>query len=100
MLFKFVFQINKVKAAVASLNPIFSGYNQHDSAEFLNYMVDGIHEDLNSVINKEATKQPKSHNRRYADVAAESWANHLKRNQSVIVDNMRISFHFIYLFKN
>ncbi len=41
-----------LKAAVAKLNPIFSGYAQHDSQEFFSYLVDGIHEDLNRVLKK------------------------------------------------
>ena len=39
-----------IKAAVARLNPIFEGYEQHDASEFLNYLLDGMHEDLNRVL--------------------------------------------------
>jgi len=28
---------------------MFQGYAQHDSAELLNYLLDGLHEDLNRV---------------------------------------------------
>jgi ubiquitin C-terminal hydrolase len=31
---------------------MFSGYAQHDSQEFLTFLVDGIHEDLNRVKKK------------------------------------------------
>lgn len=41
-----------IKAAVGSLNSIFTGYAQHDSQEFFSYLVDGIHEDLNRIEKK------------------------------------------------
>jgi ubiquitin carboxyl-terminal hydrolase 4/11/15 len=31
---------------------MFSGYSQHDSQEFLSFLLDGLHEDLNRVIKK------------------------------------------------
>jgi ubiquitin carboxyl-terminal hydrolase 4/11/15 len=31
---------------------MFAGYNQHDSQEFLNFLLDAIHEDLNRVFKK------------------------------------------------
>ena len=34
---------SKLKNAVASINQMFSGYAQHDSQEFLTFLVDGIH---------------------------------------------------------
>ena len=32
--------------------PIFAGYHQHDSQEFLNFVLDGLHEDLNRIKKK------------------------------------------------
>jgi ubiquitin carboxyl-terminal hydrolase 4/11/15 len=43
---------HNLKAAVAKLNPIFSGYAQHDSQEFFSFLVDGLHEDLNRIKKK------------------------------------------------
>jgi ubiquitin carboxyl-terminal hydrolase 8 len=31
---------------------MFSGFSQHDSQEFLSFLLDGLHEDLNRVIVK------------------------------------------------
>ena len=38
-----------IKNAVSSINPMFSGYAQHDSQELFFFLVDGLHEDLNSI---------------------------------------------------
>lgn len=35
---------------------MFSGYSQHDSSELINYLLDGLHEDLNRVIDKPYTE--------------------------------------------
>ena len=37
------------KSVVSSVAPYFSGTQQHDSQEFLVYLLDGLHEDLNRV---------------------------------------------------
>lgn len=34
--------------------PRFSGYNQEDSQEFLRYLLEGLHEDVNRVLTKPA----------------------------------------------
>eukprot|EP00903_Cladosiphon_okamuranus_P012270 g11508.t1 len=67
----------------------FLGYEQHDSQEFLAYLLDGIHEDVNRVRDKPFVEKVEA----YADesdvVAADrSWEAHLQRNQSFIVDTM------------
>ena len=49
-------------------------------------MIDGIHEDLNRVRNKPFTETIESENEPDYEVAMKSWQNHLKRNQSIIVD--------------
>lgn len=41
-----------VKNAVSDINPMFSGYAQHDSQEFFSFLVDGLHEDLNRIEKK------------------------------------------------
>lgn len=77
---------HNLKAAVAKLNPIFSGYAQHDSQEFFSYLVDGLHEDLNRVIKKPYVESVDSKNRKDEIVAMESWVAYTQRNQSIIVD--------------
>ncbi|KAL4471572.1 hypothetical protein ABPG74_008465 [Tetrahymena malaccensis] len=81
-----------LKMAVARLQSMFSGYQQHDSQEFLSYILDGLHEDLNRVKVKKYTESIDSNGRPDQVVAKESWLNHLKRNQSIIVDLMQGQF--------
>jgi len=38
-----------LKRTVARAAPMFAGTSQHDSQEFLNFLVDSLHEDLNRV---------------------------------------------------
>lgn len=77
------------KKTVGSINPMFAGYSQHDSSELLNFLLDGIHEDLNLVIDKPATESVEANGRPDAVVATEAWERHKLRNQSVIVDRFQ-----------
>lgn len=40
------------KARIAQFAPQFSGYQQHDSQEFLAFLLDGLHEDINRIQHK------------------------------------------------
>ena len=79
------FSPTQFKNALGTFQKMFTGFRQHDTQEFLNYLLDGLHEDLNKVlkkpiINKDDEKgsdKIKSHN---------SWIDFLRRNQSVLVD--------------
>ncbi|CAF4722565.1 unnamed protein product [Rotaria sp. Silwood1] len=64
----------------------FTDFQQHDSQEFLSFLLDGLHEDLNRVHNKPYVELKDSDNRPDEDVAYEHWTNHLARNTSIIVD--------------
>ena len=66
--------------------PQFSGYAQHDSQEFLSFLLDGLHEDLNRVQNKPAVETYEVEKGNDHEIAYECWKRHLLRNQSVIVD--------------
>ncbi|KAL6011280.1 ubiquitin-specific protease [Asimina triloba] len=74
------------KAKLARFAPQFSGYNQHDSQELLAFLLDGLHEDLNRVKNKPYIKSKDADGRSDEEVADEYWANHIARNDSIIVD--------------
>ena len=52
---------------------MFSGYNQHDSGELITYLLDGLHEDLNRVINKPYTESKDYDGRPDTVIAKESW---------------------------
>ena len=75
------------KSAVGRFAPQFSGFQQQDCQELMAFLLDGLHEDLNRItvkpyieINSGIETRPD------AVVAAESWSNYKKRNDSVIID--------------
>lgn len=74
-----------LKKTVAMVASQFEGYQQHDSHEFLSYLVNGLHEDLNEI-----TKKPYYNTEiklsNDLEVAEESWKRHLSRNKSVITE--------------
>ncbi|GKB20757.1 ubiquitin carboxyl-terminal hydrolase 5 [Tanacetum coccineum] len=74
------------KAKLARFAPQFNGYNQHDSQELLAFLLDGLHEDLNRVKHKTYIKSRDADGRPDEEVADEYWANHIARNDSIIVD--------------
>ncbi|KAA8516826.1 hypothetical protein F0562_017356 [Nyssa sinensis] len=74
------------KSKLAAFAPQFSGYNQHDSQEFLAFLLDGLHEDLNRVKCKPYIEVKDAEGRPDEVAADEHWQNHLARNDSIIVD--------------
>ena len=46
------FSPTQIKRAIAKFQPMFSGYNQHDSGELITFLLDGLHEDLNRIKKK------------------------------------------------
>lgn len=74
------------KTKLVRFAPQFSGHNQHDSQELLAFLLDGLHEDLNRVKHKPYIKSRDADGRPDEEVADEYWANHIARNDSIIVD--------------
>lgn len=74
------------KSVIAGFAPQFGGYNQHDAQEFLAFLLDGLHEDLNRVKHKPYIEVRDGDGCPDDEVADEHWRNHLARNNSVIVD--------------
>ncbi|CAM0873691.1 unnamed protein product [Alopecurus aequalis] len=74
------------KTKLSRFAPQFSGYNQHDSQELLAFLLDGLHEDLNRVKHRPYLKSKDADGRSDEEVADEYWANHIARNDSIIVD--------------
>ena len=80
------FSPSDMKSVISKYAPQFSGYRQHDSQEFLAFLLDGLHEDLNRVQKKPYVEVIESNDRADEVVSVEAWEGHLKRNQSIIVD--------------
>ncbi|KAG1459781.1 hypothetical protein G6F56_006087 [Rhizopus delemar] len=65
----------------------FSGYEQQDSQEFLGFLLDGLHEDMNKITNKPYVEIPDFEDESQADeIADQFWEYHKARNDSIIVD--------------
>ena len=65
-----------------SLAESFSGFRQHDSQEFLIYLLDKIHDDLNRIVDKPYIEI----NKEGDNAPDECWKRYLSRDDSIIVD--------------
>uniref|UniRef100_A0A6S8CHP7 Uncharacterized protein n=1 Tax=Aureoumbra lagunensis TaxID=44058 RepID=A0A6S8CHP7_9STRA len=75
-----------LKKAVGQQASQFLGYQQQDSQEFMSYLLDGLHEDLNRVRKKPYIETLESNGRPDQVVANESWDRFQLRNKSIIID--------------
>jgi len=76
-----------LKRAIAQFAPRFAGCLQHDSQEFLAYLLDGLHEDLNRIRKAPYVEMPDADEHGDTAVAAaEAWECHLRRNDSLVMD--------------
>ena len=74
------------KLQIGKKAPQFQGYQQQDSQELMSFLMDGLNEDLNRVKKKPFVEGVESDGRPDKEVAAISWDNFKKRNDSVVVD--------------
>ncbi|CAN6672361.1 ubiquitin carboxyl-terminal hydrolase 12 [Trichomonascus vanleenenianus] len=80
------------KMTIGRFNSIFLGYGQQDSQEFLAFLLDGLHEDVNRIVKKPATEKPELPDDKVNDpeavaqLARDVWALHKLRNDSVVLD--------------
>eukprot|EP00494_Astrolonche_serrata_P030109 UN30376 len=77
---------HEFKRTIGEINQTFVGFAQQDSQELLTFLLDGLHEDLNRVKKKPYVEAIESDGRKDEIVAAESWTNFMKRNNSVLTD--------------
>jgi len=73
------------KHAISGFQTMFMGYQQHDTQEFLNYLLDGLHEDLNKVKKKPLVEKD-DEVKEDKIKANEQWIGFLRRNQSILVE--------------
>ena len=89
--FKFLLEI---------LNENYKEYIEQDAQEFLSYLLDILHEDLNKVINKPYIGENNFENISDKIKSKIEWYNYLKRNQSFIVDLFYGQFKTIIICPN
>ena len=77
--------ISEYKNAISLCNDRFKGYNQQDTHEFVIFLIDALHEDLNRVNNKIYIKKEEKDLNDELKSKIE-WNNFLRRNQSILVD--------------
>lgn len=80
------------KSVLSTFSKTFEGYQQHDSQELLAFLLDGLHEDQNRVINKPLLPDVEAGGRPDKELADEAWANHKRRNDSFVVDHCQVLF--------
>ena len=73
------------KESLGKFNDIFSGNEQHDAQELLAFLLGGLSEDLNRIVEKPYMEAPDSDGRPDSELADIWWSNHLKREMSIIV---------------
>lgn len=79
---------SQFKKVFCNHSPMYMGYQQHDSAEFLAQLLDYMHEDVNRVKEKKYVEMPDLQGTDEQQ-ATTFWELHLQRNQSFIVDLMQ-----------
>lgn len=84
---------NNFKMTLGHVNSMFSGYMQQDSQEFLAFLLDSLHEDLNRIVKKPYIEKPSLEmsedmveEKAVSELAQKTWEAHLARNDSVIND--------------
>lgn len=73
----------ELKRVIGKVASRFTGYDQQDAQEFLRFLLDGLHEDLNRIKKKPAYYEIKDReNVKDRDVSDEYWKFYLERNVS------------------
>ena len=85
------YQPKNFKKSIGNANAMFKGTNQQDSMEFVNWILDQLHEDLNRVKKKKYIEMPDLSGNDL-QVSNTFWEVHLQRNQSVVVDLLQGQF--------
>lgn len=86
------FAPREFKTTIGRFGPSFQGYGQQDSQEFLAFLLDGLHEDLNRIQKKPYIEKPESTDEMVGDMeaiaelASEHWDIYKKRNDSAVAD--------------
>ena len=83
------------KAMVDVCIPAMKGHAQQDAQEFLAFLMNELHEDLNRVKERVYMEEPEGGSDR--EQARLTWDLHVKRNNSIIVDHFQVNDLFYTL---
>lgn len=76
---------SELKRVISKVASRFSGYEQQDAQEFLRFLLDGLHDDLNRITKKPAYYEiPDRAHAKDRDVSDEHWRFYLDRNVSAL----------------
>lgn len=74
------------KNTVGKYAPMFAGFDQHDSQEFLTFLLDQLHEGLNKVTERVPVLEQDNENIPEEIAAVTAWESYKKLNKSIIVE--------------
>ena len=74
------------KSTIGEFQPQFAGYQQQDSQEFMQFLLDGLHEDCNRILKKPYVETVESDGRPDEVVSKEAWHAYKRRNESIMTD--------------
>ncbi|EJU03776.1 cysteine proteinase [Dacryopinax primogenitus] len=86
------------RRSVCHYAPSFAGGDQHDAQEFISFLLDGLHEDLNRILQKPANDDPTPEHeaeleRLPQQIAGEQeWQRYQRRDDSLVVDYFQGQF--------
>ncbi len=72
------------KEVIGKINEQFRAFDQQDAGDYLNFLIDVLHEEINLKSSKEFIPNPEFYNGERVELGSEYWANNLRRNISFI----------------
>jgi len=83
-----------LKRAVSKKSPQFRGYSQHDAAEFMQSLLDGLHNELNRVKKKPPYHEIKDIDGELISETSRRWLDyHIQRDDSIVYDLFGFQLH-------
>lgn len=70
--------------AQSKINETFGGDDQQDTQEYINFLIDGLHEETNMRNDKPYIEAPESEGKEMIELGLESWSNQLQRDWSFV----------------